>query len=218
MIVFNPDMTSPRFVKSKVAIVTFTDGTRSKLIEKCKASVAADLPEGAVHYIVPVKGLPFYAQQRQEALLLGDFVAFVDDDDTVMNNAISLCLKAITSENYGIAFTDEAIVEADGKTSFIRQGVRTYENIREWGTAIHHLTMIRSSAVKDDLIQLRGRIQGVDAWIIRSAIKAAGAIHIPVIGYNWTQSANSLSKTMRNLTVPKLEYLQTGLIPVYRTT
>lgn len=209
-------MNSPSFVKSKLAIVTHTDGSRPNSLALAKVSVAADLPPDGVHYIVPTRGYAYYAHQRQEALKLGEFVAFVDDDDVVVGNGISRCYAAIQEANYGVAFTDEAMVDEEGNVQFTRQGLRTYENIGKYATWIHHLAMIRSSAVQEDLSQLYGRIQGVDWWILRAAIKTAGAIHCPGVGYNWVQTKNSLKNTMVNIQLPELKYTQTGELPVYK--
>jgi len=216
--IYNPLLTNTS--KVPLAIVTFhIEGQREAQLQQCIASVAEDLPDGAVHYVIPVKGKPFYVHQRQEALRLGEYVAFVDDDDTVMNQGISKCYAAIQTGNYGVAFTDENLVDETGKVLSIENGVRTYENAQKRVSAIHHLAMLNTSCIDiNSLDIIRGRIRGVDWYIMKCAINGSslGAIHVPVAGYNWTQSSDSLGKTVSGLIVPKLDLNKTGAIPVYK--
>jgi len=218
--IYNPNLLNPNFEKVPLAIVTFhIEGQREAQLQQCIASVAEDLPEGAVHYVIPVKGKPFYVHQRQDALRLGDYVAFVDDDDTVMNKGISLTYEAIKTGNYGVAFTDENLVDETGKVLSVENGVRTYENAQRTASTIHHLAMLNTSYINSsDLNVIRGRIIGSDWYIMKCAINGSkdGAIHVPVVGYNWTQSSDSLGKTMTGLTVPELALNKTGAIPVYK--
>ncbi len=212
---YNPNFKDPTRTKVSLAVVTFTDGTHADLLERCKASVAADLPEGAVHYVIPTRGLAYYAHQRQEALSLGDYVCFVDDDDTVINGSITKCFEAIKATNAGVAFTDEVLVDESGKVLSTRTGTRTYDNTARQANSVHHLAMITTSAIKEDLTQLYGRVQGVDWWILKAAIKTLGAVHVPILGYNWTQRPESLGNTMQQVKLPELKFSQTGPIPTY---
>lgn len=220
-LVFNPNQADPNRPRVPLAIVTFhdfNDPTRVEPLIKCIQSVQADLPADGVQYIIPVHGFPFYAQQRVQAFRLGDYVGFVDDDDIVVNNGISLSYAAIKSGNYGVAFTDERVVDQAGNTLYIREGTRTYQNVQRNITAIHHFVLLNTQSLINstfDFTKLYGRIQGVDWSFIKIALNQNGAIHVPEIGYNWTQTPNSVGKSIYPITLPNIDIDRTGDVPVY---
>ncbi len=201
---------------STLAIVTFTDGTRPTQLAQCTASISADLPTGATHHVIQVRGLAFYAQQRVEAMSLADYVCFVDDDDTVTNGGITKTFAAIQSGNYGYAFTDEALVDSTGNVLSTRTGTRTYEQMIKQPWMFHHLSMYKSSIFSGmDLSYLNGRINGVNFRLSLIAADVGGAIHVPTVGYNWTQASDTLSHRSAILPINVYTMTKTGTIPTY---
>jgi hypothetical protein len=198
-----------------LAIVTFTDGSRPADLERCVASIAADTPPEATHHIIQTTGYANYASQRVQALSLADYVCFVDDDDIVVNGAITKCLQAITATNAGVSFTDEALVDVNGKVLTTREGVRTYEACITKPWMIHHLVMLSSKCVTGDFTGLNGRVTGVDNFLAVTALNHSGAVHVPIIGYNWTQHPASLSHHISYVPLPPITVTRTGEIPTY---
>lgn len=198
-----------------LAVVTFTDYSNPTLLQRCKDSVAADLPVGATHHIIESQGLALFAKQRIDAFKLADYYTVVDHDDVIVNNGLSKCFAAIQSGDYGCAFTDEALVDLNGTVLSTRVGQRTYEEIQIHTWRLHHLVMINPNAITDDLTGLYGRVQGVQHWAALAAIKNKGAIHVPVIGYQWSQYSTSLSHKVSKMNMPPMKLLQTGPIPQY---
>lgn len=223
-LVYNPELRIPNIQRVPLAVITFHDYTKTDRVDSLQKtidSVQADLPDDAVQYIIPTKGIPFYNQQREQAFRLGDYVTFVDDDDTIVNHGLSLAYAAIKSGNYGVSFTDEALVDEDGNVLSTREGQRTYENVKQTIKAIHHLAIIKAQSLIDakfDWSTLYGRVQGSDWTVIKIAINQDGAIHVPVIGYNWTQNPNGIGKNVQPITIPRIRITRTGLIPDYQVS
>ncbi len=202
---------------STLAIVTFTDGTRPTQLAQCTASIEVDLPSGATHHVIPVQGLAYYAQQRVEAMALADYVCFVDDDDIIVNKSLSTTFAAIQSGNYAYAFTDEALTDTTGKVLHVRSGRRTYEQLTKMPWMFHHLSMYKTSIFSGkDLSYLNGRIGGVNFRFSQIAANEGNAIHVPFVGYNWTQSPTSLSRRTPIMSIQPYKVTKTGLIPEYK--
>lgn len=198
-----------------LAVITFTAGDRATLLERCKDSVANSLPKGATHHVIETKGWHCYAKARVDALSLADYYTIVDDDDVVVNDSINKCFDAIRSTNAGISFADEALVDIDGKITATREGPRTYEDVKKHPWMIHGLIIVDVSAIKHDPRCLYGRMHGIEKWLSSSAMSAKGAIHVPVIGYHWTQHEGNMSKLGGRIKLPNITHNYTGTIPQY---
>lgn len=189
----------------KLAVVTFTTGDRPGLLERCRESVNKNLPKNATHYIIQTKGLHRYADARINSLNLGEYYTSVDDDDIVVNDSISKCFEAIQEYKASVSFTDEALVDLEGNILSTRDGIRTYEKLRTnelW--MMHHLVMFKVSDIQNDVTKISGAVQGTDTWFARSAMNTNGAIHVPIIGYHWTQHKNNLSKHAAYVALPEI--------------
>lgn len=201
-----------------LAVVTLTTGDRPALLERCINSVKSQLPESSAHFIIEVDGLEKYIKARIDSLKLGKYYAIVDDDDIVVNNSLNLCLDAIQKYNTGVAFTDEALVNIRGDIISKRTGTRTYEEIFNNPHRVHHLSVVESTAVDEDSAMTVNKSYIIDGWMRFSAIKNKGAVHVPIIGYHWTQHTDSMSKTIKKEPVPKIinnNINNTGIIPQY---
>mgnify|MGYP003428806340 FL=1 len=199
----------------KLAVVTFTTGDRPEFLEKCRDSVSKNLPKNSTHHIIKTRGLHCFAKARTDALSLGDYYAIVDDDDIVVNDSIGKCFEAIQRNDTGISFSDEALVDLDGNILSVRESIRTYEEVKKHPWRIHHLVVIRVDAIKHDVTQLYGRIQGIQTWLAESAMSNKGAIHVPIIGYHWTQHTDNMSKLGGRIRLPSIHCNFSGVIPQY---
>jgi hypothetical protein len=175
-----------------LTVVTHTRFTRPDLLERCTASVAAALPDGAQHLIIPCH--TNFAKARFEATRLSRYVAFVDDDDYINPTALKLCLTAIKETGAGVAFTDEVSVDLDGTRQFVRNGGRSYQDVSKHPRTIHHLTVIDCNYVSPKALELNSVFDAGVCWFIKASAALTGnAIHVPIEGYYWTQHAGMLS-------------------------
>lgn len=179
---------------NSLAVITMTKGLQPFSLGRCIDSVKSMLPADAHHYVIECKDVSKWAQIRIECLGLAPYIAFVDDDDIVVNNSISISFDVIKNNDVGVVFTDEALVDKNGKILSIRCGPRLYEANQTKPWQIHHFSVIKTACCIDDMSALLGLTDGVD-WFMRSnAIKHAGALHVPIVGYHWTQHDNMMSR------------------------
>jgi len=181
---------------NNLTVVTHTMTSWGRDISKCVESVRAALPPGANHMVID---LDTYAgdfnHARYDALSLNEYVAFVDDDDYISPESLTLCLEAITNAHAGIAFTDEVVVLADGR-NHVNSGTINYNKISISPHSIHHLSLIRSSAVSKDALDIAVEFGSGIEWLIKSsAAMNGGAIHVPIAGYYWIQHDGQYHRT-----------------------
>lgn len=183
----------------KLAIVTLTRGARPEWFELCKASVAKALPKDAEHVVVQC---PTYADvevARWESLKLAEYIAFVDDDDLVINDSINKLLAAIEKTGCGVAFTDEQRIDANGKPFEENKPVRsrvTYMDIATGVLGCHHLAVIRTSAVPPEAwVEAQKVGAGIDWLINATAALTHGAVRVPIYGYQWRHHSSGFHMT-----------------------
>lgn len=175
-----------------LTVVTHTRGDRMEMLNRCKASVAAALPPGGKHVIVPC--YHDWAEARLAAMKLDEFVAFVDDDDTVHPDALRHCLAAIQEHNAGVACTNEATVRLDGSIIHEHRKVKVYPAVLLSPRTLHHLCLIRTECVGEQALEIHHKYgMGVDWFIKAGAAFTGGAVHVPMTGYYWTQHPNTMT-------------------------
>ena len=175
-----------------LAVITFTKSDRPLLLEKCKASVAAALPPGAVHTIINTT--KYDPQDRFNAIKSAEFVAIVDDDDVIAPDALTLTLEAIQKFDAGIAFTREVVVDTEGvKKNYPIFQAKKLSDIASHTRYAHHLVMIRSNQIDDRVVAMHNKFGiGIDWFIVAcAALNGKGAVHVPIDGYFWTHHADS---------------------------
>lgn len=186
----------------QLTVVTHTRGNRSEFLRQCCASVEASLPKGAQHLVIKLPAqdnLGLFLKARLAALSLGDIVAFVDDDDYLVDDSLSVAYEAIVTYNAGLSFTGERLIDVEGNTlceSDVRGPKFTSMLACHPGMA-HHLCLIRTSCVSLDCWR-RTRDYGFALeWVMKSsaALSSSGAVFVPRVGYCWRQHKASLSKS-----------------------
>ncbi len=204
----------------KLAVVTFIRDSDldSHLLRRCCSSVELDLPVDAEHHVIQVNGATQFAEARIRALELAPVIAFVDHDDQVVNSGISTAWKAMKDTPVGVVFTDEALVTLDDLELSRRDGVRTYEELIDSPWRVHHLSLVQVSQVSPLVSNVRNQAGSIDRWIRITAIESGGALHVPLVGYLWTQHSGMMSRdpALKRYPIgPKLT--RKGLIPQVAT-
>lgn len=183
---------------TKLAVVTVTNGQRPVWFSQCKQSITQALPENAEHVVIPCPNPPLVEATRWEALKLAEYVAFVDDDDLVINDSLNKLLVAIETTGCAVAFTDEQRVDETGNIVClepIRKRV-SYNDISISILGCHHLAMIRTSVVPKHLWTVATDLGGGIEWLMKAATAlSGGAARLPIRGYQWRQHAGALHLT-----------------------
>ncbi len=187
---------------AQLTVVTHTRGDRPELLRQCCASVEAQLPSGAQHIVIQVdsQGDPnVLMKARLDALALGDIVAFVDDDDYLINDVLTLAYDAIVAHNAGLCFTGERLVDFLGtpiRDSDVN-GPKFLSMLAIHPNIAHHLCLIRSSSVSPSCWSKIDDYGPALEWMIKGSagLSTESTVFVPQIGYCWRQHPNSLSKS-----------------------
>ena len=181
-----------------LTIVTNTRYERPEMLERCKASVAAALPPGARHEIIPV--FDNWGKNRYESLMIDEYVAVVDDDDTIHPDSIKKCIEALEATGAGYAFTNEVVVDASGNILMpADKSVKTYLGIASHPRTAHHLGVYRRSALNEKALELHNMFNiGIDWFSAACAsFSEGGAVFVPMDGYFWTRHSSQDTKTFK---------------------
>jgi hypothetical protein len=160
-------------------------------------SVIKYLPLAALHEIVFCSSYQQTDIERNNCLSKSRYIAFVDDDDYLLNDSLNICLKTIKQTGVGVVFTDEFLVTEKGLPHPSNREIRSnikYSDLYSQPLALHHLAIIDTLAIPG-LIKnsIDPFIAGSD-WLIKAgAALNKGAIHIPIYGYAWRQHTNGRS-------------------------
>lgn len=185
-----------------LTVVTNTRGG-SETLERCRASVADALPQGAIHKVITIEDMETFNENRYKSSLVDELVAFVDDDDMIHPDSLRLCLEAIQSTNANLAFTDEVIVNnvdinvrSIQNTKLVTK-IKTYKGIARTPLEAHHLCIMRTSAIKPIALELALRHGRGIEWLLNTscALSGRGAVYIPFIGYYWIRHPMQRTQT-----------------------
>jgi hypothetical protein len=170
-----------------LTVITHTRFNRPEMLERCKLSVAKALPENAIHRVIHCPTSDDWFEKRYTDTIGCDYVAFVDDDDTIDPRSISLCLDAIKSTGAGIAFTNEVTVNSDLSVIGHHDSRKKYETIRFLPRGIHHLCVMKSELIDPSVLDMARNFKlGIDWFIKASVALSHNAVHVPYPGYFWT--------------------------------
>lgn len=178
--------------------MTLTRFDRPQWLEECKQSVQSALPEDARHIVMRhERGSNFQFKRWAHTYHAdADFVAWVDDDDRVCNDALRLCVQALQETGAGVAFTHEARIDEHGAEISRTTHPRTYRDVAMHPRCLHHLAVMRRECLDPVVFDQAERIGiGID-WLMRAwcALKH-GAVQVPVIGYEWRRHSEATSRT-----------------------
>jgi hypothetical protein len=170
-----------------VSIEIFTrrlSGRRDAQFEACRASIAA---AGVKHTVI--LDLPIIEATFEAIRICSEpYFAFVDDDDTIVPGAIEHCLDAMRDKD--VAFTWS---ESDGRI-YKRAEQKIEMAVRPDG--IHHLAVVRRTAILEDDIAFARKIGWGCCWIFRAAPAIRGrVVKVPMVGYHYTRSVDGHSRS-----------------------
>lgn len=192
-----------------LTVITHTKFERPGLLERCKESVAAALPEGSQHLIIEAPDRATWVKRRVSDAQGHDLVTYIDDDDYVHPDAFKLCLAAMEKTGLGAACTDEAEVDIDG--NFIRRarGKKNYYDSTIHPRVIHHVCIMRSEFIDPRVVEFNNRFGvGIDWFIRQSVIQQHGCVHVPIDGYFWTQHPGQHTIHTRDLYMKSMREMQ----------
>ena len=174
----------------KLAVVTLTRGGAPRWINECRESVALGMPDYGRHVIHKTSD---FQRGRWESTAHNDaqYVAWVDDDDRVLPGALDTAVRALDQTGAAIAFTYERQITVDGaQLPFKALRQMTRRDIAMHPRSLHHLTVVRTSCLHDEVYQQAVRIgTGLD-WLIRAwCTLKHDAVLVPEVGYEWRQHA-----------------------------
>jgi hypothetical protein len=172
-----------------LTVITHTAHKRPELLERCKRSVAAALPEGGQHLIIERGTKAEWTQHRAVDTIGLDLVAFVDDDDYISPDSLKTCLAALEQTGLGAACTNEVEVDESGKFISRAFGEKDYFAATLHPRVVHHVTVMRAGLIDVPRATELGLTYhvGIDWFIRQSVIQRYGCVSVPIDGYFWTQ-------------------------------
>lgn len=210
-----------------LTVITHTRNERPELLERCRKSVAEALPPGAQHLVIECPDRATWVRRRMSDAMEHDLVAFVDDDDYISKDSLTLCLEALEKTGLAAACTDDVDIDIDGKILRHSHGKKTYMDATVHPRVIHHLCVLRGKLIDPRVVEFNDRFGvGID-WLIRqSVIQQHGCVHVPIDGYFWTQHPGQMTIHSRNLYMNSMREIQhlirdtwpakfTGALPIY---
>lgn len=178
-----------------LTIATVTNFQRPKALQLTIKSVEAALVPGVTHKIFD--GSNDFMRAHYNARMCDDYVAIVDDDDTISPDAIVILLAAIAAfPGYGAYCSDEKRVDTAGVVLLdTAKIIRTYSAVLSSPRNIHHLCATNRRYVDSRALDIHDEFGFGGCWVLKAgAAVTGGMIHIPHQLYNWTDTPNSLSK------------------------
>lgn len=136
-------------------------------------------------------------------LASGDFITFLDHDDTLAPFALFEVAKALEADpSIDLLYSDEDKLTQDGKTRLKPHFKPDWspENLRSYNY-ITHLMVIKKSLL-DAVGHVRPGFEGSQDFdlVLRATEKAKNIYHIPKILYHWREHAGSTASNIKSKT------------------
>lgn len=181
-----------------ITVITHHNPNRNIDIMRCIQSVNSALQPGDKHLFIECEGTSYndFAKARFDALKLGDYVCFVDDDDYISKNALFMARQCIIENpGLGLYFTRES-KDCGGVIIPCKAG-ENYENLIGSPTSIHHLCIFNTKYIDKDILSMAFQTGCGIEWIMRCWFGLQyGAIHMPIDGYYYCLHKHQLSANM----------------------
>ena len=184
----------------RLAVITLTRGNRPAYMAECTRSIAESLPADSRHIVSTCIHVGFQRRRFETTVESGaQYVAWVDDDDVVVGNALARCVEALDKTGAGLAFTHEGRMDAAGMMRVAADTTPraiTRRDIAMHPRSAHHLAVVRRACLPPVLLdQCESIGTGID-WMMRAyAGLVHGAVQVPSIGYLWRDHAGQESQT-----------------------
>ena len=119
-----------------------------------------------------------------------DWIALLDDDDLIISSVFSEAAAiAVANPNLGAILCDwQSFDHETGEIIGFRDGLIRLHQICDSTLACHQLALINCAAIPSACFSFAQELPILWEWYLTaSAILAAGAIHLPKVGYLWRQ-------------------------------
>lgn len=171
-----------------ISLLTLTQPHWARLLEECVESAGAEL-----QLIVQSASPEEYGRDRVRQIRMAEteYVAFLDDDDTLEPAALDYCRDAILQyPDAGVFVTNENLMSFDGSTKRPNVSQKTYLAAAFTPRNMHHLCVMRKSAIDlEGALALHEQFgRGIDWCLKASAAMTHGAVHVPRVLYNWRKN------------------------------
>lgn len=178
-----------------ITLLTLTRGNQP-LMSECFRSVDNQTLAPSAQLVTMSTG--DYARDRVDSILRAttEYVAFLDDDDTLEPSAIEHCMAAIAANPMaGMIATDENVMTFDGSEKRRAIITKSYLNVTFTPRSMHALCVMKKSAIDlEGAMAIHAKFgMGIDWCLKASAALRAGAVHIPVGLYNWRQTPDGMT-------------------------
>jgi len=127
----------------------------------------------------------------------GDYISFLDHNDTLSPNALAYVCQAINrNPEADLFYSDEDKIDEEGRRSepFFKPDWSP-DTLRSFNYVCHLLVLRRDLAAKTGLLNLEGDGSRDYDLILRATEQAARILHIPNVLYHWRMGENSAALT-----------------------
>jgi GT2 family glycosyltransferase len=141
-----------------------------------------------------------HAANSARQLAAGDYLAFLDHDDTLAPNALAYVCEAVNnSPDADLFYSDEDKIDEEGRRSepFFKPDWSP-DTLRSLNYVCHLLVLRRDLYDKTGL--LNSEFDGSQDYdlILRATEQARKVVHIPKVLYHWRMGENSTASTIDN--------------------
>jgi GT2 family glycosyltransferase len=171
------------------------DGSEDPLLTQSLEALAQEEPRILVGFSPKNEGIS-QASNKAISLATGEYMAFLDHDDTLDPEALECCVKAISSSGADVVYTDQDTVTDDGRVLWTFHKPDWSPEYLRHVMYVGHLLVVRSTLVK----QLGGFIQNFDGvqdfeFMIRLSEVTDKMVHVPKVLYHWHAIAGSIASS-----------------------
>lgn len=130
----------------------------------------------------------------------GEYIAFLDHDDLLTENALLECIKVINISNPDIIYSDEDKVTSDGK-KYLKPHLKpdwSPDTLLSYNYICHFLVVRR--CILEKVNYVRDGVDGSQDYdlILRLSNETKSIVHIPKILYHWRINENSTAGNIFN--------------------
>ncbi len=171
------------------------DGSRDPELANTLRRLAASDPRIKLE-IAPTNGGISSASNKAINLATGDFIAFLDHDDTLVPHALERCAQTILSTAADVIYTDQDTVTDEGRVLWTFYKPDWSPEYLRHVMYVGHLLVARSTLVRK-LGGFRSEFDGVQdfEFMLRLSEVTAKIVHIPEVLYHWHAIEGSIASS-----------------------
>lgn len=135
------------------------------------------------------------------------YIAIVDPDDYLEPGIITECVEILEKTDHLMVYTNEAIVDVNGKILEVRTPRAPY--------LAHHLSVVRTEAIKDFLPEMEKYPMRNEAALKAWLLQKGTFFHLDKVGYYWRQHPNQSIRDKKSEQIIKGKYNYRKLLEEY---